>query len=693
MEKTLSRFIHPYHGINVFVEAFQTKHPVWFAAISLFVVNFLAYGVLAPWLGFYGDDWGYIWLLFKGPGLESFLGSSRVGFIPFYEFLAFILGPNPLAWFGYMLVVRIANSFAFWLILQKMWPQVRWGTLTAALLYAVYPGFFLNSAAVNISMFLILLTFFYLSIYLALLWISANRRRWVYLILALILSVASITLSEYFFFMELIRPIILFIFLAAGEKTWRKRLLNTLRHWLPFLAAFLATVIWRLMLQSKINAHYTMKLLEDFRADPFQTGIAQLTHMLSDLLQSGVFVWLKAIYPKQLLSLPNAPVIVFLGVLGLLLIVVLFYQFFITRRISNTPANARVGMLFIFLGFCWIMLGGWSIWLAKLVVTPVFSTTRFTMPFMPGAALLITGLMLLIPVPSYVRLVITSLLLAGSISTQLLVANFFRMDWVKQEAFYRQMTWRFPGLEKGTMVLISRNPLDNGEENSIASALNWIYSPGNLDGVDYYGYFNPEKFAWDLGSIEPGQQVTQPHLVGSFTADLGKSVAVVLDSRNCMRVLYPGLDEHNSRLNDFMRQYIPYTHPDTVLTAPDPITAVNLKQVFGSEPEHGWCWLYQQADLLSRNGEWDEITKLADGYLDPDEYRNDWQKLTIFIEAHIRAGEWGKAERLLNQIDDPLPGERAVFCRITKSWLDVLQLDPDFSMIVTDRRVKMDCAE
>lgn len=679
--------------IKVVVGNFAATRPVWFAAVSLIAVNFLAYGLLAPWLGFYGDDWGYIWLLFKGPGLESFLGSSRVGFIPFYEFLAWILGPYPLAWFGYMLMVRIINSFTFWLVLNKIWPQTRWGTLMAGLLYAVYPGFYLNSAAVNISMFLVLLTFFYLSIYLNLLWISSRRRRLVILFSSLVLSLASITLSEYFFFMELIRPVILFLYLGSERNGLRNRALSTLRYWLPFFAGFLSATIWRMLLQSRINAHYTIKLLEDFRMDPFQTVIAQLNRFVSDLLQSGVMVWLRSVYPEQLLSLPNAPVKIFWIIISLIFIAILFYQVFLTRKLEDNPPGARIGIIFLVLGFCWIMVSGWSIWLAKLVVTPVFSTTRFTMPLMPGAALLISGLILLIPGPRFFRLVITSILLAGSIATQLLVANFFRMDWVKQEDFYRQMTWRFPGLEQGTMLLISRNPLDNGEENSIASALNWIYSPGNSEGVDYYGYFNPEKFQIDLGDIQPGEKVTRPHLVGSFTADMDKSVAVVLDSRNCMRVLYPGLDEYNSRLSDFLRKNIPYTNPEAVLAEQDPVTVESVRQVFGREPEQGWCWLYQRADMLGRSGKWEEIVKLADGNLTPEDYLNDWQKLTVFIEAYFRTGEWKKAGRLLDSIDDPLPGERNVFCRITGAWVDELQEDTEFSKKVDQRRLRLDCAE
>lgn len=663
------------------------------APICLAGVNILAYGLLIPWLGFYGDDWGYIWLLFKGPGLEAFLGSSRVGFIPFYKALGALLGPYPAAWLVYMLLVRWSNSLAFWLILQKLWPRDKRLTLMTALLFAVYPGFYLNSAAVNISMFLVLLTFFFSSVYLHLLWEESLRKKWSLLAASLVLSIANIAMAEYFFFMELIRPAILYLFIHPRESTPKTKIRETLKSWLPYLAGFLVVLMWRLFFQSKINIHYSIKLFEDFRSAPLPTILAQLWRMINDLLSSGLGAWFRAVYPSDLLQLPNAPVKLFVAVLAALTAFFFVIQIFIYTKSRQEPIKRQQALLLITLGMLWFMVSGWSIWLAKLEITHIFSTTRFTMPFMPGTALMITGLILILPNQRIVQNLVFSLILGSAIATQLFIANYFRMDWVKQESFYRQLTWRFPGLQSGSMVLISRNPLENGEENSISSAVNWIYSPGNENGVDYYAYFNRDKFSFDLGELKPGQQLTRPHLIGSFTADLNRSVALYLDARNCIRVLYPGLDDRNSRLSDFMRQNIPFTHPDDVLGVPNSMTAVALQQVFGSEPEHGWCWLYQTADLASRTGQWEEIEALADNFLQPAEYQNDWQKLLVFVEAYARQGEWGKAGNVFMNIGDLKPGERAVLCAVTRRWLDEINIDPGFKQLLTDKRSNLNCID
>ncbi len=676
----------------------QNKHIQEFVNSKFFpptiigAIMIISYGLSAPWLGFYGDDWSYIWLLFKGPGLNTMLGASRVGFVPFYEFLSKILGPSPIGWQVYMLLLRGVNAYFFWMILHKLWPQYRRYSIIAALFYAVYPGFYLHSVAVNISMFFVLLSCFYLSILLNLFWVDSPRKRWGLAIMALIFSAINLTLAEYFYFMEMVRPIILYLYYSRNTQGLWLNFKKSIQGWIPFFILFLLTSVWRLLFQPKLNAFYSMKLLDDISASPVSGITSQIIRMLQDLWQSGIFPWFNAVYPARLLALPNAPEKIFLAILFTLFIVFLIFQFLTTICKPDQRVN-KMAMTWISLGLLWFFISGWSIWLPKLAIIHVFSTTRFTMPFIPGATLILTGLIMLLHKKRIVQLVLISTLLAGAVSTQLLLANYFRMDWVRQKSFFHQLTWRFPGLEKGTVLLISRNPMTNGEENSISAGVDWVYSRGNPLSSDYYAYFNPDKFYIDLGEILPGEEITRGHLVGKFTANLDRSVTLYLDSRNCIRTLYPDLDIYNNRLNSFIRGYISESRPNDVLISADPETARNLKQVFGAQQQHDWCWLYQAADLASQTGRWEAIPGLADQYLDPDEYSHDWQKLMVFVEAYARNQEWQKAEDLLRGIPAPAPGDRKVYCKITLRWLDELELSPSLQEYLIEQRNEIGCGE
>ena len=76
----------------------------------------LAYGLLTPWMGFYWDDWVFVWLLKHHGPIElarSFLPYDPL-VSPFFLITSSIFGTNPFAWQIFGLVVRIAVSLAAW---------------------------------------------------------------------------------------------------------------------------------------------------------------------------------------------------------------------------------------------------------------------------------------------------------------------------------------------------------------------------------------------------------------------------------------------------------------------------------------------------------------------------------------------------------------------------------------------------
>jgi hypothetical protein len=150
---------------------------------------------------------------------------------------------------------------------------------------------------------------------------------------------------------------------------------------------------------------------------------------------------------------------------------------------------------------------------------------------------------------------------------------------------------------------------------------------------------------------------------------------------------------HDEDIYAFIRQYLPYTHPDQVLRPANPITQTALQQVFKDEPQKDWCWLYQESDLESRKGNWDKIVSLADNYLVPNEYTKDKQKLLVFVEAYTRKGNWKKAEWVMSTIGRINPGDEPVYCATYQKWLDEIVLDPEFKQVLIDKRDNMACSE
>ena len=192
---------------------FSHDHPNLTAAVWILLAGLAAFGIMLPRVGFYGDDWCYLWLLFKGAGIELYFRSSRSVLAPIFTTLAALLGDQPLAWQIYSLCVRMLCAFLFWKVLSRIWPNLQKFTLLTAILWLVYPGYRLAYVSMNMSIFFVVLSCYFLSIYLQLLSINNTRFRWVLILASLALAYINITFTEYYFFAELVRPVFLCLFL------------------------------------------------------------------------------------------------------------------------------------------------------------------------------------------------------------------------------------------------------------------------------------------------------------------------------------------------------------------------------------------------------------------------------------------------------------------------------------------------
>lgn len=669
-----------------------THHPKWFAAILFGLVCLATYGWMIPFVGFYGDDWGYIWLLFKGAGIDVFFQNNRENIPPIFKALSLILGYHPIAWQFYNLFLRWISAFLFWLILDKLWPKLKQFTILAAIFAIIYPGYRLSYVSVNMSIFFIVLSCFYLSIYLNLILSERRKNAWFLIPISLVLAYMNIALTEYFFFMEMVRPVILFIYLDKPAESLKLRLRNTLLAWWPFLILFSGAVIWRATSQSEINGFYTLKLLEDLKIAPFSTIFTQFKQMAQDIWTTAFQSWGNALLPFQWLKSQHLSSFFFFIPAIILSGLIFFLLWQIGSRFKQDEKNPQTGWIWIGLGLVWSILSGWPVWLAELRIGVDFASTRFALPLIPGAIIITVGILMLVSRFRRAQMVVISLLIGSSMIYQVLIGNAYRMDWIKQKHFYSQLFWRFEGIRPGSLFVLSQSPSSEGEENALSAEMSWFFSPGkDSTDLDYYGYFIPERFYHDNQQIFDGQHAPKGHHIGAFTATLDQLVSIQTDSRNCLRVLYPEVDELNPHLTELTRQMAKYSSPAAITGQPQVDTLTILTDMFGKEPIPDWCKLYQQADLLRQQNDWDGITRLA-ANLNPREYYQDWQKLSLFVEAYARMGQPDQAAELVQEMNSIPPKEQAVYCHLTSTWLTVLDPTGSFLEEINQGRNKLKCS-
>jgi hypothetical protein len=271
--------------------------------IALFLTCFLAYGLLIPWLGFYWDDWPYLWFAktLGAAGFADVFSHDRPFLAVLYSIVLPVLGAKPIVWQLFALVWRWLASMAFWWVLRLQWPAKPRQAFWAALLFAVYPGFSQQWISVIYSEGFIILSAFLASLGLML---AAVRKRilyWPAIIGGVLLSAFNLFSTEYFFGLELLRPVMLWIVLAEGSSYWKETTKKVILHWAPFLAVLLLFVLWRAFFFTSSN--YSLSAMEALSTSPQSTLFGLLMTLGSNFLTGGWLAWNQTFNPPNAIAL------------------------------------------------------------------------------------------------------------------------------------------------------------------------------------------------------------------------------------------------------------------------------------------------------------------------------------------------------------------------------------------------------
>lgn len=206
------------------------------------------------------------------------------------------------------------------------------------------------------------------------------------------------------------------------------------------------------------------------------------------------------------------------------------------------------------------------------------------------------------------------------------------------------MTWRAPSIKSDTLVLMNEKLFLNAD-NSISAPLNWIYAPFNRsDKINYVLFYPTNRIPGALPALSPGIPIHYDYLAGEFDGNTSQTLAFYFEPPGCLRLLDPDLDTENHFIldNSLMREASAISNADMILAEQ---TAV-MPAIYGPEPEHGWCYYFQKADLARQLGDWDGVAKLGNAAFKLDDYPNDPIERFVFIEGYAHAGDWDRAIKL-----------------------------------------------
>jgi hypothetical protein len=617
--------------MNNFLQTFGANEHRRLVPAILFVVAVAAYGVFLWQMGFYWDDLPISWIKYQlgAEALKRYFSEVRPLWAMLYQLTTSILPQQPIYWQLFAITLRWLTAVVLWAVMIQLFPRRQALAFALSLLMLVYPGFNQQWVSFLYSHFFIVFLCLLLSWY----WMLRKK-----VFLALIFSALNLWMLEYFFFLELARPLILWIALRDEPLTIKERFLRVLRTWIPYFIVLALAVFYRVFVFNHPGFGYSLEA--EIRRSPVETLLQLLQRTLSDLWTVTVAAWMRVFqFPNPVADGSRVTVLYVFVVLGVALLV--YWGIFVRKDSVEEARRSDAGWLLL-LGGVLLLLGGIAFWLANVTVSLEVPASRATLSFLLGTCFFLVGLLDLLP--QRAKYTVVLLLVSLAAGRQFLWANEFRRDWEAQKNLFWQMTWRAPGLKPDTMVLMNE-VLIYSADNSISAPLNWIYAP-NLQGeqIPYVLFYPTNRLGGSLPELKPDLPIVYSYEAGKFRGNTSDAVAFYYDPPACLRLLDPDLDAENRFISDesLMREASALSNPERILRQP----SAEMPEIYGPEPEHRWCYYFEQAELARQFGDWREVVRLGNMAFALDDSPNNPVERFVFIEGHAHVDDWERAVEL-----------------------------------------------
>ena len=276
-------------------KAKQLIQKPYFFILVLLLLGIFAYGLYLSWMGFYWDDWPWIWLSHvmgpKGIRQVDITHRPLSGLVLYLG--AILFGKYPLGWQAYTFIVRILGVVSLAWFLRNLWPQNKNKATLVSILFLLYPGFSQQFVSVNNSRHLFPLITFFLSLG----WmVKANQKQERYLLftcVGLVFSIITMLTTEYYYGLELLRPIILGKMKYKHAKKISQLLPEVLKKWLPYIVPLVGIFSWRFAIATIKDINYSVTIFDRMISSPQKTIIELFQNIIIDLSETGLFAWLK----------------------------------------------------------------------------------------------------------------------------------------------------------------------------------------------------------------------------------------------------------------------------------------------------------------------------------------------------------------------------------------------------------------
>ncbi|HEX7555777.1 MAG TPA: hypothetical protein VF338_04065 [Leptolinea sp.] len=633
---------------------YKVVFPEWAVPLFLAGLCILSFGIFIPFLGYYWDDWAKI-LVYRLQGL-AYYWPYYVGDRPLSAWthivLTPLLGVKPISWQIFTLGMRFLSAWGVYFLLIQLRPQNRFSAAIAAGIFSVYPLFSQQAISVTFHQQWLQFALIIASFNFMLFAIRDARHRTAWIVVSILLSMLQLSITEYFAPLELLRPFLIW-FILPSWPDWKKKFLQVVKHWLPYLLLIAAFFIIRVFFMPlPADDPYRAETLFNIFSKPAETFSWLIKTLVVDLSYIFFGSW-SQVFQTQLdnpLSLTFTTI--FLGsiILG---VGAAFFLMHLSSVSKEESQDDHWSTLAITIGLAASLLGPIPAWITQRQVLFDFHSDRYTLPALLGLSILCAGLINWLGRSKIQKAALAGLIITLGCGYQLRTANDLRNNWDQQMRLYWQLSWRAPQLKAPTAIFSENELIPNQGLFSMSGALNQLYPQhDHKDLLDYWFYtLRPKYNAGTPSTINISNNSTfrTLHFIGSSP----NTLLLNLDPAhgNCLWVLRPE-DQLNPYLSELTQAMVPMSNLNRIEgeTAP----GYPPQELFGVEPSHDWCYAFEKAELAWQEQDWPAIVLigndlLAKGYSPKAAISNSPREWWSFIVGYAHENQVRQAIDLSQQ--------------------------------------------
>jgi hypothetical protein len=594
----------------------------------------------------YRDDWYYVMdRTIGGPGtFQQMFSIDRPARGPLFEVYYRLFGIQPFPYHMSSFFWRLMGGLAALWLFRQLWPRQRLATFLMAVLFVLYPGYlrwmegFEDQPGI-LSSFLEVL-----SIALTLLAIRSSQTlikvfAW---ISSIILGWAYLALVDFSFGMEVFRFLCVFILVNHGQETrtfWQKTI-SAIRAWWIAVIIPAGYLFWRFFLFNNERAATDVGLqLGQLVTSPFMTAGLWLMRLIQSIINvtivAGGTTYLEDFFE---ISLPEF-------LLGLLLagvaISLLWVGFFTWKNddanTSKRGSDGRWQFEAIWAGLIGVFFGVVPVIMANRYVS-FDAYSHYALPASLASTMLVAGVIFLID-SHMVRFIAASTLIFMAVLTHYTVSLLILHEENIIANFWQQVAWRAPGIKVGTTLFVNYPTVHYAEDvDAVSGPANFIYYPEQTNQIPVvYQLIGLPQMDYTTKEVLRG--INRKEDYRTHVGELNSNNMLVMSQPTvdaCVHVIDSQWPRYSSGDPDQILLLGQYSKIENVLT--DGSSPRLAAMIFGPEPEHSWCYYYQQAERALQEGDWEKIVQIGDQAARLNLTPADKIEWTPFMQAYAATG-------------------------------------------------------